>query len=82
MNATEHRCRFCGARIGTIKDKQTSFTQSFPVMCQHCESPPCVDVCPTGASFRRADGIVLVARPSTQLRPDLNLNTGVRYQGL
>jgi molybdopterin-containing oxidoreductase family iron-sulfur binding subunit len=29
-------------------------------MCQHCEHPPCVDVCPTGASFRRADGIVLV----------------------
>jgi molybdopterin-containing oxidoreductase family iron-sulfur binding subunit len=31
-------------------------------MCQHCESPPCVDVCPTGASFKRADGIVLVDR--------------------
>jgi molybdopterin-containing oxidoreductase family iron-sulfur binding subunit len=29
-------------------------------MCQHCEHAPCVDVCPTGASFRRADGIVLV----------------------
>ncbi|MEW6331224.1 MAG: sulfate reduction electron transfer complex DsrMKJOP subunit DsrO [Pseudomonadota bacterium] len=154
----------------TVKDRQTGFTQAFPVMCQHCEYPPCVDVCPTGASFRRADGIVLVdkhtcigcrycmmacpykarsfihedthdqkpyaprgkgtvesctlcvhsvdtdripacaeackkqgheailfgdlkdpgseirkrltARPSTQLRPDLNLNTGVRYQGL
>ncbi len=34
--------------------------KSLPVMCQHCESPPCVDVCPTGASFKRADGIVLV----------------------
>ncbi|MFA7269639.1 MAG: 4Fe-4S dicluster domain-containing protein [Sterolibacterium sp.] len=35
---------------------------SLPMMCQHCEQPPCVDVCPTGASFRRADGIVLVDR--------------------
>jgi molybdopterin-containing oxidoreductase family iron-sulfur binding subunit len=32
------------------------------MMCQHCEHPPCVDVCPTGASFKRADGIVLVDR--------------------
>jgi molybdopterin-containing oxidoreductase family iron-sulfur binding subunit len=31
-------------------------------MCQHCANPPCVDVCPTGASFKRADGIVLVDR--------------------
>ncbi len=35
-------------------------TRSLPVMCQHCAAPPCVDVCPTGASFKRADGIVLV----------------------
>jgi molybdopterin-containing oxidoreductase family iron-sulfur binding subunit len=33
---------------------------SLPMMCQHCEKPPCVDVCPTTASFKRADGIVLV----------------------
>jgi len=31
-------------------------------MCQHCANPPCVDVCPTGASFKRTDGIVLVDR--------------------
>ena len=43
-----------------IRDRKTGFEKSFPVMCQHCEKPPCVDVCPTGASFRRADGIVLV----------------------
>nr|VFJ91855.1 MAG: prokaryotic molybdopterin-containing oxidoreductase family, iron-sulfur binding subunit [Candidatus Kentron sp. H]VFJ92878.1 MAG: prokaryotic molybdopterin-containing oxidoreductase family, iron-sulfur binding subunit [Candidatus Kentron sp. H]VFJ99703.1 MAG: prokaryotic molybdopterin-containing oxidoreductase family, iron-sulfur binding subunit [Candidatus Kentron sp. H] len=35
---------------------------SLPLMCQHCQYPPCVDVCPTGASFRRADGLVLVDR--------------------
>ena len=44
----------------TVTDERNGQTQAFPVMCQHCEFPPCVDVCPTGASFRRADGIVLV----------------------
>ncbi len=29
-------------------------------ICQHCENPPCVHVCPTGASFRREDGTVLI----------------------
>lgn len=31
-----------------------------PVPCMHCEDPPCTHVCPTKASFRRDDGIVLV----------------------
>lgn len=44
------------------KDKMTGHVVTLPMMCQHCEHPPCVDVCPTGASFRRADGIVLVDR--------------------
>jgi tetrathionate reductase subunit B len=45
-----------------IKEQRTGRAQSLPVMCQHCAEPPCVDVCPTGASFKRADGIVLVDR--------------------
>ncbi len=44
----------------SLKDTQTGYTQTLPLLCQHCEKPPCVDVCPTGASFKRADGIVLV----------------------
>ncbi len=43
-----------------LVDKANGHEVSLPVMCQHCESPPCVDVCPTGASFKRVDGIVLV----------------------
>jgi len=46
----------------TLEDKRSERKSSFPVMCQHCQHPPCVDVCPTGASFRRADGVVLVDR--------------------
>lgn len=34
--------------------------QPIPVPCMHCEKPPCAHVCPTKASFRRKDGIVLV----------------------
>ncbi|MFA5826759.1 MAG: 4Fe-4S dicluster domain-containing protein [Gallionellaceae bacterium] len=43
-----------------IKDISSGRELSLPMMCQHCEHPPCVDVCPTAASFKRADGIVLV----------------------
>jgi len=54
----------------TIKAPDTGLERSLPVMCQHCAEPPCVDVCPTGASFKRADGIVLV---------DKHICIGCRY---
>ncbi len=53
-----------------VTDPQTGNSFSLPVMCQHCEHPPCADVCPTGASFKRADGIVLV---------DKHICIGCRY---
>jgi sulfite dehydrogenase (quinone) subunit SoeB len=37
-----------------------SKTINFPMSCLHCEEAACVSVCPTGASYKRSDGIVLV----------------------
>ena len=54
----------------TVTDTSSGHVTSLPVMCQHCASPPCVDVCPTGASFQRVDGIVLV---------DKHICIGCRY---
>ena len=53
-----------------VTDKETGYVKTLPMMCQHCENPPCADVCPTGASFKRADGIVLV---------DKHICIGCRY---
>lgn len=43
-----------------LSDQDSGQVKFLPMMCLHCENPPCVDVCPTGASFKRDDGIVLV----------------------
>ena len=31
-----------------------------PKLCNHCENPPCVQVCPVGATFITEDGVILV----------------------
>jgi Fe-S-cluster-containing dehydrogenase component len=43
---------------GTYPDSKTL---NVPMSCMHCEDADCVNVCPTGASYKRAeDGIVLI----------------------
>ncbi len=43
--------------IGTYPSVSRRF---IPRLCMHCKNPACVDVCPTGASYQREDGFVLV----------------------
>lgn len=68
--SSEHGWKIAGSpgrepqwiRILAATDPETTRRVRLPLMCQHCAQPPCADVCPTSATFRRADGVVLVDR--------------------
>jgi Fe-S-cluster-containing dehydrogenase component len=47
-------------KVQLIQDNEEASPYWFPKPCYHCDEPPCVTVCPTGATFKREDNIVLV----------------------
>ena len=42
------------------KDEKVDKAFFVPKLCNQCEEPPCVQVCPTGATFKAPDGVVLI----------------------
>jgi Fe-S-cluster-containing dehydrogenase component len=44
----------------TQEDSEVLRTFFVPKLCNHCVHPPCVQVCPVGATFSTEDGVVLI----------------------
>ncbi|HEB76467.1 MAG TPA: 4Fe-4S dicluster domain-containing protein [Nitrospirae bacterium] len=45
-----------------VKPEDVAKAFFVPKLCNQCENPPCVQVCPVGATYQTADGVVLVDR--------------------
>lgn len=49
-------------RYKDIKEEDISKAFFVPKLCNQCDNPPCVQVCPVGATYQTPDGVVLVDR--------------------
>ena len=51
-----------GFKRDTENTKRTIRSFFVPKICNHCDNPPCVQVCPVGATYKSPDGVILVDR--------------------
>lgn len=65
--ACVHACTECDTHRGHSmihleEVNRIESTQTVPVICMHCDSPTCAEVCPADAIKRTSDGVVQSAR--------------------
>ncbi len=48
--------------VQEIRDGEIAKAFFVPKLCNQCDNPPCVQVCPVGATYQTAEGVVLVDR--------------------
>ena len=59
---TESRIDLGMGEFKEIDPKNVGKAFFVPKLCNHCETPPCTQVCPVGATYKTDDGPVLVDR--------------------
>jgi Fe-S-cluster-containing dehydrogenase component len=57
---TDQRIDRASLGFEEVPDREIASAFFVPKLCNQCDNPPCVQVCPVGATYQTADGVVLV----------------------